>query len=113
MIYADRSGIERIRAAVIGEQKWLDSLARVLSVAAQAESAGRGTASAIETFKMAVSLLTTDVAAALCDCGIYGQQAEQVMDRLRARGALRLSRDESMIVEQIRILSTAGRTPAT
>jgi hypothetical protein len=42
-IYRDRAGQERIRAAFTGEQKWLDSLAKVLAIAATADAARRRT----------------------------------------------------------------------
>jgi hypothetical protein len=107
--YTDRSGTERLRAAVIGEQKWLDSLARVLGALAQAETSGRGSADAVELFKMTASLFTEDVDSALCDVGIYGDQHNKVMDRLRAQGSMRLRQPEGLIWQQIRIMSGAGR----
>jgi hypothetical protein len=111
LTYTDKTGNERLRAAVIGEQKWLDSLARVLGALAQAESAGRDTASAVELFKMTVTLFTEDVERALCDAGIYDERHDRVLSRLRARAAQRLRASEGLILEQIRILS-ARPSPA-
>lgn len=39
--YTDAGGVERLRAAVLGEQAWLGSLSKVLAVVVNAESAGR------------------------------------------------------------------------
>jgi hypothetical protein len=50
LTYADRGGVERLRAAVTGEQRWLDSLAKVLSVAVQAEAAQRAQAGTASVF---------------------------------------------------------------
>jgi len=112
LTYTDKTGNEPLRAAVIGEQKWLDSLARVLGALAQAEAAGRGGADAVEIFKMTVSLFSEDVSAALCDLGIYGEQHEKITARLGARVGLRLRQSEGMITEQIRLLSGVGRPPS-
>lgn len=109
LTYTDRAGIERVRAAVAGERAWLDSLARVLAIAAQAEAAGRGDADAVELFTRAVGLFSEDVSAALIDAGIYGEQHEAVMARLRARAGQRLRQSEGMIIEQVRIMTSAGR----
>jgi hypothetical protein len=64
--YADRAGVERLCAAVAGERAWLDSLAKVLSVAVAAEAAQRaqaGTASGvIDRVMLALELSMTNVA---------------------------------------------------
>ena len=105
--YTDRAGQERIRAVLAEQRRWLDSMTKVLAVAVAAKSDEPEGPNPVEMFSMTVGLFREDVDSALADVGIYGEQHEAILARLAERAKLRLSRDEAMIVDQIRIMAGA------
>jgi hypothetical protein len=62
LTYADSAGIERLRAAVIGEQKWLEATVKVLGVVIQAAAAAQDDlAGVINRVGLALSMSVTNV----------------------------------------------------
>jgi hypothetical protein len=106
--YLDKAGQERIRAVLAEERRWLDSMVKLLGVAAVAGSAAEPAGpDPVKLFGMLIGLFTDDVSSALADAGVYDQR-EAVMAALAARGRLRLKVSQGLILEQIRILTEAA-----
>jgi hypothetical protein len=107
-VYIDKAGQERVRAVLAEQRRWLDTMAKVVAIAVAAKPADEPKGpNPVELFSMACGLFREDVDSALADVGIYGEQHEAILARLAERAKLRLSRDEGMILDQIRIMAEA------
>ena len=106
--YLDKAGREQVRAVLAEERKWLDSMARLMSMVSSAGlAAAPAGPSPVEMFTMAASLFREDVEAALADAGVY-EQHKAVMDALAARSALRVKLSAGMIIEHVRMMAEAA-----
>lgn len=104
--YLDKAGREQVRAVLAEERKWLDSMGKLLSVATSAGLAAEPTGpSPVELFTMAADLFRQDVASALADCNVYGEQHEAILAALATRYRLRLKLSATMIVDQVHIMA--------
>jgi hypothetical protein len=107
-VYTDKAGQERIRAALAEERRWLDSMTKLLGVAAAAGPAGTSEPagpSPVELFTMAAGLFTEDVSAALADAGVYGEQHQAILAALADRTRLRVKLSATMIIDQVNIMA--------
>jgi hypothetical protein len=107
-VYTDRAGQERVRAVLSEERRWLDSMSKLLGVAAASAAAAEPAGpDPVAMFNMTCELFREDVRSALSDCGVFGEQREALLARLAAHADLRVRQSEGMIREQIRILAEA------
>jgi hypothetical protein len=106
-VYTDRAGQERVRAILAEERRWLDSMTKLLGVAAAAKPAEPAGPSPVELFTMAADLFREDVGSALADCNVYGEQHQAILAALADRTRLRLKLSATMIIEQVRTMADA------
>ena len=109
--YLDKAGREQVRAVLAEERKWLDSMAKLLSVTTSAGLAAEPSGpSPVELFTMAADLFRQDVESALADCDVYGEQHEAILAALATRYRLRVKLSATMIADQVHALAEERRS---
>jgi hypothetical protein len=76
LTYSDRGGTERLRASVVGEQRWLDSLAKVLAVVVAGETAAAAQASPAEDIARLAHAVSTAITNVIMRHPEWGPPAE-------------------------------------